>query len=243
MTTTQPIQFDDVANKQGICQDIDFICGTDSTKFPKADKVRLVNMGLDSAADFIQDVNQEWYFDDSTLSTSPIGYIDTVANTQTVAVDTTWLAVRGVYVNNGNEEYTQMEEATEQEILETKYTNTGTPTKFRLIGNKIFLTPIPSSTTTGNASSKLGYALKVQFERNLTYFASDATTATVPYNPRFTKLAVLYACRDYAMAKGKENLNVILSLIQKLELSIQGAYARRNMTQKTSFVPMVENNK
>ena len=242
MAVTQPIQFDDTTGKQGICQDIDFICGTTSTTFPKADKVRLVNMGLDSAADFIQDVNQQWYFDDSSLTTTPIGYIDTVANTQTVAVDTSWLAIRGVYVNDGNENYTELEEVTEKEIMETKYNNTGTPTGFRLIGNKIFLTPIPSTSTTGNSGTKLGYGLKVQFERNLTYFDATATTATVPYNPRFTKLAVLYACRDYAMAKGKENLNAILLQIQKLELAIKGAYARRNMTQG-GFVPMYENNK
>ncbi len=243
MSTTQPICFDDTATKQGVCQDIDFICGTTVVTFPKADKVRLVNLGIDAAADFIQKYSDHWVLDDTSLSTSPVAYLDVVANVQTVAIDATYIALRGVYVNDGNENYTELAELSEEEVLTTKYNNTGTPTGFRLIGNKIYLKPIPPATTTGNTGTKLGYGLKIQYEKNLVYFASDATTATIGYNPQFTRLATLYACRDYAMAKSKENLKTIREEIAKLEGRLKDAYARRNKTQKSRLGISNESNK
>lgn len=241
MSTTQPIVFDDVSTKQGICQDIDFICGTTLTQFPKADKVRSVNIGLDSVADLIQKVSDEWSWDDLGQTTLPIGYIDTVASTQTVSIDTSFLNIRGVYINDGSENYTALEPVSEAEVLTTK--DTGTPTGYCLIGNKIFLTPIPNTSTSGNSVSKTGYAIKVQFERAVKYFASDATTATVGYNPQYTRLATLYACKDYAIAKGKENLNAILGEILKIETALRSSYARRNKTKQRRMIPMRQNNR
>lgn len=240
MPTTQPIVFDDVANKQGICQDIDFLCGTTLQTFTKPDKVRAVNLGLDEAADFISKVDDQWSFDDSSLSSTPIAYKDTVAGVQTVAIDITYLALRGLYVNDGSENYTELKKMTEAEVMTTKYNNTAVPTGFCLIGNNIFLTPIPKTTTSGNGTTKLGYGLKLLFERDLIYFASDATVATLPYNPRFVRLAVLYACRDYAIAKSKENLKAILIHISKMENSIKESYGRRDKTQKRAMVPNIE---
>lgn len=235
--------FDDPSSKQGICQAIDFLCGTDSQTFPKEDKVREVNLGLDEAAAFIHSVDDRWQFDDLTLSTSIIGYFDFTINVQTISVDTSYLAVRGIYLNTGNEQYVKLDEATEQEIFETKYNEYGTPTKARLIGNKIYFNKIPSATTTGNVSTKLGYAVKVHFERNIVYFDVTATTAIVPYNPQFTSLATLYAARKYAMGKSKENLPNILREILKLENLITSNYGRRSKTQNRRAKPMAQNNK
>jgi hypothetical protein len=244
MAVIQPIQLSETSTKQGILQDIDFICGTTATTFPTNDKVRLINLGLDNVADLIMKVSDNWVFDDTGQTTLPIGYADTTANTGYVSLDVTWLKIKGVYWNSGSEKYVELSPTTEEAIMTiVAADDVGDPSQYCLIGNKIYLKPIPNTTTTGNSTTKLNYAIKVQFERNLTYFDVTGTTATVNFNPQFTRLATYYACRDYAIAKGKQNLNSILMQIDKMERALQASYAHRNKKQLARLTPAYEDNR
>lgn len=236
MTTTQPLIFDDPSGKQGICQDIDFFCKSTLATYPKADKVRNVNLGLDAVADLIQKVSDTWHWEDTNQTDLPIATTNLVANQRDYSINTAFLTILGVYIKKSSTAtaYTEITLGTKTNVFQADTAITGVPSTFFPYGNSLFLDPMP------NASITTG--LKIAFERNIIYFATDATTATVPYNPQFTRLATMYACRDYSMANGKVNLEVVLNEIAKLEGRITSAYARRNKVQQRGLRPNVENN-
>lgn len=220
------IVFDDTSTKQGLCQDIDFTCGTTTTSFPKVDKVRAVNFGLDEVADLIQKVSGAWSWEDSGQTDLPIGTTNIVDDQADYTIDTSFLSILGVYIKD-NGFYKEITPIDRRPIIENDTQQTGTPNNYYISGNSIFLYPIPDANITAG--------LKIHFQRNIKYFATDATTATAGYNPQFYKLASLYASRDYAIAKGKDNLNVILSRIEKMEIALKGSYARRNKTENRNI--------
>ncbi len=230
---TQPLIFDDTTNKQGICQDIDFLCCSNSVSFPKEDKVRLVNLGLDSVCDLIQTVDTNWCFDDSGNTDSPIGYEDTVANQQSYSIDNDFLSIRGVYINQGDDTYKELEKVDRKKIMES--TGTGLPTGYWIDGNYIFFDKTPDTTTTGNSTTKLGYGFKVLFQRSIKYVNIDSTSFVMGYNPLFYRLAALYAARDYAMVNSLDTLNPILLQIGMQEQRLKQNYGRRNKTQNNRF--------
>ena len=226
MATVQPIQVDDSTTKQGLCQDIDFTCGSTVTTFPKLDKIRSLNFGLDEVADLIEKVSGTWNWEDAGQTDLPIGTTDLVENQADYTIDTSFLSILGVYIKDASGNYKEIQPIDRREIIENDTDDVGTPSGYYISGNSIYLNPIPDSTVT-TAGNK---GLKVHFKRNVKYFATDATTALAGYNPQFYKLASLYASRDFAIAKGKSNLNVILSRIEKMEAALKSSYARRNRT-------------
>ncbi len=243
MSTTQPLVFDDTSDKQGICQDIDFICGTNSVSFPKADKVRLVNLGLDEVSDLIQSVDTNWSAQDSNSTDTLVGYIDILSGTPTYTIDTDFSAIRGAYVNIGSNVYRELKQLTKTEAMEADTSVTGTPTGFWLDGNKIYLNPTPNSTTTGNSTTKSGYGIKLLVQKAINYVATDATGYLLGYSPLFYRLASLYACRDYFMAKNLSTTNYVLNQITIMEQRLKTNYARRNKTQPSRMTPAYEDNK
>lgn len=235
MPTTQPLVFDDTTNKQGICQDIDFLCCSNPTSFPKEDKVRLFNLGLNAVADLIQSVDTTWCWEDLGQTNLPIGYLDTVAGQQDYSIDNDFLAIRGVYVNQGQDVYKEIPRVEAKKIMES--TGTGLPTGWWLDGNSIYFDKTPSATTSGNSTTLSGYGFKVLFQRDIKYVATDATTTTLGYSPQFYRLAALYAARDYCMVNSLDQTNNVLNQIQIQEQRLKQNYGRRNKTQPKRMIP------
>lgn len=221
MPTTQPLIFDDTTNKQGICQDIDFACGSTLATFPKADKVRAFNLGLDEVAVLVESVSGAWNFEDSGQTDLNIATTDIKDGQVDYGIDTTFLSILGLYIKDSGF-YKEITPIDRRPIIENDTQQTGTPTNYYLSGTSIYLYPVPDADITAG--------LKIHYLRNIKYVATDATTIIAGYNPQFYKLASLYASRDFAIAKGKSNLNVILQRIEKMEGKLKGSYARRNKT-------------
>lgn len=239
MAKTQPLVFDDTTNKQGICQDIDFLCCSNPTSFPKEDKVRLVNLGLDSVCDLIQTVDNTWAFDDLNNTDDLIGYQDFVANQQGYLIDNDFLSIRGIWENttptSGSDtwrELTRIDKSVfNSDILAFPNMLLNAQRGYFLDGNKIYFKPIPTSSTTGNSSTKIGYGFKVLFQRAITYVSTDATGFIMGYSSLFYRLASLYAARDYCMVNSLDQTNNVLTQIAIMEQRIKQNYGRRNKTQ------------
>jgi hypothetical protein len=233
MTTTQPLVFDDTTNKQGICQDIDFLCCSNPVSFPKSDKVRLVNLGLDSVCDLIQTVDTTWCFDDLNNTSELIGYQDFVANQQAYLIDNDFLSIRGIWENTtpntGTDTWKELIRLDRSALDSTPPVNI--TRGFWLDGNHIYFKPTPIASTTGNSGTKIGYGFKVLFQRVITYVATDATGFVMGYSPLFYRLAALYASRDYCMVNSLDQTNAVLQQIMIQEQRLKQNYGRRNKTQ------------
>lgn len=230
--------FSDTSTNLGIIQDIDFTCGTTSAQYPTADKVRNVNNGLDEVADLIQKASGDWNWEDTNNSDLPIGTTDLVSGQQDYSIDTSFLSILGVYIKDSSGLFTEITPIDRKIIIEKDTTQTGTPTNYYLNGNSIYLYPIPDSTVSGTSNA----GLKIHCQRNVSYFTASDTTKTPGFNPQFHKLLSLYASRDYAVSKGKDNLNVILSRIEKMEKALKESYSRRNKTVNTSLKTSLNTN-
>lgn len=239
MTTTQPLIFDDPTNKQGICQDIDFLCCSNSVSFPKEDKVRLVNLGLDSVCDLIQTVDGQWAFEDLGQTDLPIGYMDFTANQQDYSIDNDFLSIRGVWENvtpgTGTDTWKELtrldKSALNNDVLTSPNLLLNAPRGYWIDGNSIYFKPIPASSTTGSPSTLTGYGFKVLFQRAIKYVATDATSIVMGYSPLFYRLASLYAARDYCMVNSLDQTNNVLNQIAIQEQRLKQNYGRRNKTQ------------
>jgi hypothetical protein len=249
MPTVQPIQFDDTTNKQGICQDIDFLCCSNPTSFPKSDKVRLVNLGLDSVCDLIQTVDTNWKFEDLGQTDLPIGYMDWVAGQQDYSLDNAFLSISGVWENitptTGTDTWKELVPLDKDVFNSNQFSSPllNATRGYFINGNSIYFKPSPLASTTGNNSTLIGYGFKVLFQRSIKYVATDATTITLGYSPLFYRLAALYAARDYAMVNSLDQLNAILQQIVIQENRLKQNYGRRNKTQHNRFSVRQESNK
>ena len=248
MPTTQPLIWNDTTNKQGICQDIDFLCCSNSTSFPVADKVRLVNLGLDSVCDLIQTVDNTWAFDDLNNTTDLIGYQDFVANQQGYLIDNDFLSIRGIWENvtagSGTDTWKELTRLDKSVFnSESATPNLDSQRGYFIDGNKIYFKPIPTATTTGNVSTKIGYGFKTLFQRAITYVATDATGFVLGYSPLFMRLASLYASRDYCMVNALDQTNNVLNQIAIQEQRLKQNYGRRNKTQPKRMSVRIESSK
>ena len=245
MPTTQPLIFSDPTYKQGVYEDILFLTCANTTSLPKEDAVRLVNLGLDAVCDLIQTVDTTWAFEDLGQTDLPIGYMDFTAGQQDYGIDNAFLSIRGIWENTtpgtGTDTWRELTRI-DKSVLNSDLVIT--PNQFLnanrgywIDGNSIYFKPVPTTTTTGNNSTLIGYGFKVLFERAIKYVATDATSTTLGYSPLFYRLAALYAARDYCMVNSLDQLNAILQQIQIQEQRLKQNYGRRNKTQPKRMSP------
>jgi len=238
LPTVQPLVFSDPTNKQGVYEDILFLTCANTTSFPKNDAVRLVNLGLDSVCDLIQTVDTNWAFEDLGQSDLPIGLMDFTAGQQDYGIDNDFLSIRGVWENTtpgtGTDtwkELTRLDKSVLNSDSAVPNLMLNSQRGYWIDGNSIYFKPTPSSTTTGNNSTFIGYGFKVLFQRAINYIATDATSANLGYSPLFYRLAALYAARDYCMVNSLDQVDRVLQQIAIQEQRLKQNYARRNKTQ------------
>src|SRR5512137_1242260 len=85
------MQFTDSSGKQGIVEDIDFNCDTDSGTYPLAQKVRNVNNWYDKAIAIILGADGRWQWDDTNATDMPVATTSFVDGQQDYTLDTTFL--------------------------------------------------------------------------------------------------------------------------------------------------------
>lgn len=234
MATVQPLQFNEATNNQGLCQHVDFLCKSDTNSFSLEDKARSINLALDEVAALIQEANDWWTFDDFGQTDLPVGTTDTVVGQADYAIDTSFINIKGVYFKDTSGFYREGTPVRARIAMEQDSSDSGLPYRYYLSGNSIFIDPIPDTIVTDG--------IKIEYERNIIYFATDATTATAGFNPQFHKILIWYAVRDFSTANNKPALKAEADKeIQLLSAKIKKYYARRNKTHDLNMQMAVDN--
>jgi len=220
------MQFNDTANLSGICNEIDFLLGTDTTDYPLKEKTRNCNRWYDRATSLILQADSRWQWDDLNQTDLPIGTMSLVANQQDYSqTDVEFLKILKVECKNSSGDWIalkQIDITQKKDIAMTEYQETaGTPAEFDLVGNSLFLYPKPSYASSGG--------LKIYYQRVPDYFAANDTTQEPGFAKPFHRLLSYGAALDYAIAKQMLNKVALLqNEINKLEVALIEHYSNRN---------------
>lgn len=249
------MQFSDTINDSGIVQDVDFILGTDATRFPLKDKSRIANRALDTALATILGSDGRWQFDGTNYADFPIGTTDLVSGQQDYGFNTDMLVVTRVECKDSNGKWialtpfdqndlnagsTGPRSDVPQSIVQDRQSlsafldTDGTPIYYDKIANSVFLYPAPNYASTNG--------LKVYYQRKMTYFAADGTDTTeVPgFATHLHRFVSYYVAADYAMKKGMKMLGFLENKVKEWSDMIVKHYGYRPKDEKVIIRPKVE---
>lgn len=222
------------ANKQDCVSEILKICDATLATYSIYDITRRFNASLDSFYSIALTSDGSWQIDDANYSDLPIGLTNLVAGQQdySFAADVLMLTKLLAQDEAGNwrtlRSVDQDDEASKN-IWELPPGNQGIPTKYDILGNSIFLDPIP------NYSKSNG--LKAIFKRS----ASKFTITDTAKEPGIPSIFHPYLCRQTALPflveKKLPQKKDIFDLIQIDEQRIQDFFGKRDGTRETRFIP------
>lgn len=224
---------------------ISFLTKTNTTSFPAADRLILVNNAYNRISSLILRADSRWQWDDTNQTDLPIATTTLTTSQQDYSLATTHLTIDRVEVKDtaGNwHRLTQIDQQLlkrgESTALAAYQSTTGTPSEYDLVGNSLFLYPAPNYTQAAS--------LKIYFTRGPVEFTSaEVTTGTkVPgFNSLFHDLIPLWVAFDYATANGMPTASGFFASIQRLEQQIADFYGMRNRDERPQLTVSRESNR
>lgn len=231
------MKWSDTTGDLGIVQDIDFLVGTNATSYPLKDKARNSNRWYHRCIDWILESQDDWNFDDANnTSDFPIATADLVANQQDYALPLSdgILKIKRIEVNydGGVNRYVaepfdiserRLGTATSQIASDFEKT---TPF-YDVLGNSIFLYPIPNTAITDG--------LKIWFAREISnvFTATGNDTREPGFDEQFHRIISLGASLDWAIAKGDNaKIQILEAELAKYELELRSFYGRKQDDKK-----------
>ena len=231
------MQFSDTSLKQGIVEDIDFMCDTDATRYTLAQKTRNINRWYDKAVSIILDSDGRWQFDDTNATDLPIATTNLVSAQQDYSIDTTFLRILRVEVLDQNGVWNKLQPIDQADIYAqgmAEFLKTaGMPRYYDVQGQSIFLYPKPDN----GISVTLTAGLKVYFQRNVSYFVAGDTTKVPGFASLFHRFLSLGAARDWCVKKQLPQLKDIQSDLVVMEADMRNFFALRNKDEKIQLRP------
>lgn len=227
------MQFSDSSLKQGIVEDIDFLVGTDSTKFSTANKVRSVNERFRMIWSIIFESYGGWFFMDDNVSDASSGlpYADqTITNNLGLyALPTGALTVQHVEILTvAGGAWQRILPITYEDFIrigaDGRFTANGTPLYYILQGDIVRLLPIPNFT--------LASALRVYFAQDISAFAASDTTKAPGFASPFHRMLSIGAALDYAILNGQQTkANNLQAMWNDYERRLRSFYSKRFMAR------------
>lgn len=230
--------FNDTATELGICQEIDAICGSDTTRYPVAQKTRRANMALDRFVYLAATADGVWQFDDTNYSDLPIGVTNLVSGQQDYTFASDVLLVSKVLCKASDGVFSELYPV---DLSETRRNmaarntwdlpsnNGGNPRAYDKFANSILLDPIPNYASVGG--------LKVVFQRIASYFTASDTTKEPGIPKIFHMFIARYAALPYLIQNKIASKNDVAAQIQQDELAIGDFFSHRNKDDTSSIKP------
>ena len=234
------MQFYDATNKRAICQEIDRLCDSDDTAYPRLDKTARVNDAMEELVGMIVNSDGVWEWDDTNQTDMPNGTLTLVEGQELYTFASEYLKIKRMKVKDDDGKWQPLRQWDSQDIEETGITienyygtdssgnpNKGLPIKYDIIGDSFRLYPAPTST-----SVTLSAGLKVEFVRTAVLFTPVSTTAadtTQPGLPSSYHVLLAYmAAIPFCMTYKKDRLPLLQLKITQLTKDLIKFYSRRN---------------
>lgn len=193
------MKFNDITDKQGICQEIDGLCDTSPTSYPVVDKTRRINNALQRVIGWIIGADGVWQFDDSNYTNLPIGTADLVAGQQGYTFAQEFLDMLTVKVKDINGHWQIIKPLDQKETgiaLEELALVNGFPQYYDKNADGLKLIPAPSASVV-----TLTAGLKVEFQRTGVAFTAadddEESGFASPYHVILAYMASVPYCMSY----------------------------------------------
>lgn len=201
-----------------------------------------VNAAYDRVASLILKADSRWQWDDFNNTDLPIATTNIVSGQQDYSLAITHLTIDRVEIlDSGGLIWHELDPVTQQSLkrgaevaLEEYIPTEGTPIKYMVVGNSIFLYGIPNYNMTAG--------LKLYFTRGPNYFvigdiSSNAAIGTkIPgFNQLFHQLLSLWPSYDYCITNLPDLAPGYMTKIQLLEADINDFYGLRFHDQRPKF--------
>lgn len=177
-----------------------------------------------------------WQFDDSNNSDLPIATTDLVSGQKDYSLSVSFLTIDRLEVQDTTGYWTVLTQFDQQELkrdkkiaLDEYLPDTGTPLKYDLIGESIFLYPTPNYSRSA--------ALKAYFSRGPLEFSyvtgqftdgSGSVNSQPGFNMLFHDLLPLKMSYDFAISNGKSNAQTLWNAILMGKQDITDFYGKRD---------------
>jgi len=227
------MEFSNSTNKLGLCEDVDFLCGTTTASYPLNDKVRNLNQAYYDVNRLIWECCDNWQYDDSNKTDLPKVMTTLASGTATYTIPSTAQRIHRIEVKDVNSNWLKLKPIDYKDIgisEQEYYKDSGLPVYYDLIGNLIRLYPAPSSVYVIESSG-----MAVYVDRNVGLFTSASTTASPGFAPQFHRLLSLQASLDFEKDPGQRNL--LLAEKQQLTDGLKRFYSTRSVEYKTEIMP------
>lgn len=237
------MQFSDTTTRNGLIQDCEFwtaigdaaISGTTATL---QHFTRLINARYHQVVTMILRAQDEWDFDDAVKTDYPIYTTSLVADQADYTFPTSLKILKIKRVEVTYDGGTNWYKAEPLDINEyTKNTTAATISQnfvktspfYDIQYNSLFLYPVPTAASTNG--------LKIWISREITEFATSATTAEPGFDEPFHRMLSIGASLDYAVAKGLSNKNDLAALWADYEARLNEYYGSKQKDREYILKP------
>jgi hypothetical protein len=237
--------FSDTSTNLGLIQSITFLSGADLNSYLVADRTRNINDWYGKVVSWIFEADGRWQWDDSNQTNSPTATADLVSGqkdylllTASPTASQDWLRPLRVEILDENDNKIALTSLDLHDIpfaYDDYYSTNGTPEKFDVRDNSLYLFPAPDYNKTNG--------LIVYFQRAPLLFAASDTTKKPGFASIFHKVLSLGASYDWLFSKGDsvkanqikneiEILNADGKVIGGIRKDIINFYSKRNKYEK-----------
>lgn len=217
-----------------IKNDVYFLAGTTSAAYPNADLIRNVNQHYQDVARVIWENADGWQYDDSNNTTLPVAIADLIHNQQDYSLPSTCQRLERVEIKDSSGNYQKLLQLDIYDITNiamSEYHETpGMPLRYDLIGRSLMFYPTPSS-----AYATMTSGLKVWFDRDVTEFATTASSETPGFATPFHRILSYATALDFVQDE-KQRQFLILQR-SRLEQGLVRFYSKRNVERRSAIRP------
>lgn len=229
------MQFYDATNNQGLCQEVDRLCDTTDTTYPRVAKTSRINNAYETVVGWLLASEGSWDFDDSNYTDLPVGTATLVEGQESYTFASDYLQILGVKVKDAGGTWQVLKPIDEfKDIhpsgtpIEEYFADTGLPEYYDLVAeDTIRLYPAPTST-----SVTLTNGLKVNFRRTASTFTvasnTNADTKTPGFASPFHVILAYMASVPYCAIYHADRVQWLTAEVQRLKSELLTHYARRN---------------
>ncbi len=242
------MQFYDTTNKQGILQEIDALCDSNDTSYPRVDKTRRVNNFFEELVSEIINADGTWQYDDTNHTDLPVGTGLLVEGQESYSFASEYLQIEAIEVLNKEGTRYRRLKAIDLNDLHGEgpddyfgVDGSGNPTKgypewYDISGDTIRLYPAPAA-----ANVTLAAGLKIWFKRTGSLFtvASDTSADTQePGLPSTHHVLLAYmAAIPYCMSYKKDRVVMYQNKVNEMKGTLIKHYAHREKDRKKVIRP------
>ena len=221
-------------NGEDLVSFINFLCDSNATSYPIADKVRNSNAALKELVAEIITADGNWQFQDTNIANLSEGTITLIASQADYSFNEEFLAVEQISIKDVNGNWRVLKHLDPREFkdvaIEEYFAATGLPTYYDVIGDTIFLYPAPIA-----ANVTLAAGLKVRFKEDIDIFTTSDTTQEPGIPSTHHSLVAYMASIPYCLKYKQDRVALYEKKVMDMKKTLIDIYVNRNKDDRPQF--------